>query len=458
MSIKNNIIRIFSANFLNAISGIVIGFLVPVILSLDAYAYVKTYTLYISYIGFLHFGFVDGMYIKYGGKDIKDIDKVVLKTEHRTFMNIQIIMTLIFILIGILKKDFIILIMALSIIPINTISFHKLFYQATGQFKKFANASYIYTGIYLITNLLLVILFKSNNYVLYIIVTLLANMVVFVKLEYKFYKEYKNVNTEYTECIKREIKDNVKIGFYVLLGNLSVLLFYGIDRWFVKIFYSNNDFAYYSFAISMLNIVNIFISAISITFYNYLAKGEDKEKIKSLKAYFLILGGLASFAYFGLSFIVNFALKKYIPSLNIIAISFATYPYMIVINALYVNLYKIRKDEKKYLKVVIGMLLISIVYNFIAVVLYDNAIYIAIATTMSFITWYIYSTRDFKYLKINLKEIFYLVCLLSVFLFSSHMKNFILGAVIYLIVYISLISSLYKKYIMELINMLLKKN
>ena len=63
MSIKNNIIRIFSANFLNAISAILIGFLVPAILSLDSYAYVKTYMLYISYIGFLHFGFIDGMYI-----------------------------------------------------------------------------------------------------------------------------------------------------------------------------------------------------------------------------------------------------------------------------------------------------------------------------------------------------------------------------------------------------------
>ena len=453
MSLKNNILRIFSANFLNAFSGIIIGFIVPAVLSLDSYAYVKTYALYISYIGFLHFGFIDGMYIKYGGKDIKEVDKGILKCEHRIFMSIQSVMTVIFLIIGLSTKDFIITIMAVSIIPINTTSFHKLFYQSTGQFKRFANASYIYTATYMITNLLLVFLFKSNNYILYILTTLVANLIVFIKLEYKFYIEFKDVDIKYSD----DIKKNIKIGFFVLLANLSVLLFYGIDRWFVKIFYSNNDFAYYSFAISMLNIVNIFINAISIIFYNYLSKDENVERIKKLKIYFLIVGGLASFAYFGLSLIVNIFLKKYIHSLSIIAISFATYPYMIVINALYVNLYKARKNEKKYLVVVLSMLLISIIDNIVAVYLVNNVRGIAVATTLSFITWYIFSMNDFKYLKCNIKECIYLLILLIVFLLTTHMKNYILGAIIYLITYITLVLTLYKKYILELIKIVVKR-
>ena len=203
MSLKNNILRIFSANFLNAFSGIIIGFIVPAVLSLDSYAYVKTYALYISYIGFLHFGFIDGMYIKYGGKDIKEVDKGILKCEHRIFMSIQSVMTVIFLIIGLSTKDFIITIMAVSIIPINTTSFHKLFYQSTGQFKRFANASYIYTATYMITNLLLVFLFKSNNYILYILTTLVANLIVFIKLEYKFYIEFKDVDIKYSDDIKK---------------------------------------------------------------------------------------------------------------------------------------------------------------------------------------------------------------------------------------------------------------
>lgn len=453
MGIKKNILKIFSANFFNTISAIIVGLIIPSILSLDSYASVKTYSLYISYIGFLHLGFIDGMYIKYGGKDIEDVDKGVLKYEHRVFINIQIFMTLIFLVISIINKDFIIFLMSISIIPINTLSFHKFFYQATGQFEKFTKINYIYSAIYLLINIILIFLIKSNNYILYIMTTIVANIIVFINLEVRFWSEYKNIHIKCT----KDIMNNIKVGFYILLANLSVLLFYGIDRWFVKIFYSNENFSYYSFAISMLSIVNLLVGSISIIFYNYLAKGENKEKIKKLKIYFLIIGGITSIAYFGLALIVNIFLKKYIPSLGIISISFAAYPYIIVINALYVNLYKARKDEKKYLKVVLLMLSTSILYNFIAVYISKNVNYIAIATTLSLITWYLYSMKDFDYLKMDLREGIYLSILIISFLFSTHIENFVLGAIIYLIIYSILIFLLYKKYVLELIKIALKK-
>lgn len=92
-------------------------------------------------------------------------------------------------------------------------------------------------------------------------------------------------------------------------------------------------------------------------------------------------------------------LKKYIHALSVIAISFATYPYIMVINVLYLNLYKVRKIEKRYLTVLLFMLIISTSYNFIAVYLFKDVIWIAIATTLSFITWYFYSMKDFSYIK-----------------------------------------------------------
>lgn len=55
MNLRKNIVKIFSANFINVISGIIIGFIVSAVLSLDSYAYIKTYTMYISYTGFLQF-------------------------------------------------------------------------------------------------------------------------------------------------------------------------------------------------------------------------------------------------------------------------------------------------------------------------------------------------------------------------------------------------------------------
>lgn len=428
MSIKNNIIRIFSANFLSMISGIIIGFVVPAILSVESYSFVKTYAFYISYIGFLHFGFVDGMYIKYGGKNPNEVDKAELKGEHKVFLLMQAIVTCIFLIFAFINKDIIMLLMGLSIIPVNTYSFHQLYYQAIGQFKGYAKVCYVYTLIYLLLNIFLAIIFRSENKILYCLTTLIAYGIAFLFLEYKFYKSTKGIKAKYDlKALK-----NVKVGFFILLGNLSVMMFYAIDRWFIKLFFDVDSFAYYSFAISMLNIINLLVSAVSVTFYNYLSKGENEEEVKKLKNAFLVLGGFASLGYFAFAAIVSIMIKKYIPALNIIAISFAAYPYMIVINALYVNLYKARKNERRYVKVVFFMVVISAIYNTIAIFISKTPEAIAVATTLAFITWYVYSIKDFGYLTVTKKEFIYLLILIVSFLTLSNNFNWLVGGISYL--------------------------
>ena len=448
MSLKNNIIRIFSANFLSMISGIIIGFVVPAILSVESYSFVKTYAFYVSYIGFLHIGFVDGMYIKYGGKSPNEIDKAELKGEHKVFLLMQIIVTAIFLIFAFINKDIIMFLMGLSIIPVNTYSFHQLYYQATGQFKGYAKVCYVYTLIYLLLNIFLAIIFRSENKILYCITTLIAYGIAFLFLEYKFYKSTKGIKVK---CDLKALK-NVKVGFFILLGNLSVMMFYAIDRWFIKLFFDVDSFAYYSFAISMLNIINLLVSAVSVTFYNYLSKGEDEEEVKKLKNGFLILGGFASLGYFAFAAIVSIMIKKYIPALNIIAISFAAYPYMIVINALYVNLYKARKNERKYVKVVFFMVVISAIYNTIAMFISKTPEAIAVATTVAFITWYIYSIKDFGYLIITKKESIYLLTLIVSFLVLANKFNWLVGGFSYLVILIVLNFIAFNKEIKEVLK------
>ncbi|EDT78999.1 capsular biosynthesis protein [Clostridium perfringens] len=454
MNLKKSIFKIFSANFLTMISGVIISFLVPAILSVEMYSYVKTYAFYISYIAFFSLGFVDGMYIKYGGIDLNKVDKSQLKLEHLVYLIIQIIFTIFFIIFSIIKSNLIIFLMGISIIPMNVVGFYKMFYQAVGEFNKYVYISYIYTIINFLSNIFLIFILKSKNYIPYCLTSLLANIVIYLYLEYKFLAEFRGVKIKYDKIVF----NNIKIGFFILFGNLSVMMFYAIDRWFIKLFYTVNDFAYYSFAISMLNIINLLISAISVTFYNYLAKDEDEEKVKKLKRYFIILGAFASLGYFVLAGIVSIILKKYILSLNIIAISFAAYPYMIVINALYVNLYKARKNEKKYLKVVLLMVVISTIYNTIAMLLSKNSVAIAIATTLSFITWYIYSSRDFKYLKSTRKESIYLFINLIGFLLASNFLNWFLGGVTYFIIFLISTWFVFKEDVIQEINLIIKKN
>lgn len=52
----------------------VTSFFLPRYLSIESYGYYKVFQLYVNYLGIAHLGFVDGIYLKYGGREIRDID------------------------------------------------------------------------------------------------------------------------------------------------------------------------------------------------------------------------------------------------------------------------------------------------------------------------------------------------------------------------------------------------
>lgn len=448
MNIKKSIFKVFSTNFLQVISSLIVGFIVPNILSIDGYASLKTFTLYVSYIGLLHFGYFDGLYIKYGGKKYEQLNFKELKGEHIFSVCLETIVMILIIFLGVINNNVVIILFGISILPINMSTFFKGIFQATGEFEKYTRIIKIYTIIYTISNIILALILKYDNYILYCVAIILSNFFALIFFEIRFLIKTKNVQAKFP----KDFWKIMKIGSIMLLGNIIVVGLFGIDKWFVKLFLSTDDFAYYSFAVSMLNIINTLVNAISVTFYNYLFENNSKEKINMLKKYLISLGGFASLAYFPLAFIVTYFIKKYIPSLDIIAITFAVFPYMILINALYVNLYKVNKNEKHYFKVVLGVLLISIIYNTVALLIFKDTTSIAMATLLTLLTWVIYSTIDLKNVTSDKKMYIYLIGITIIFLICANVFNWLIGGIIYFITYIIYTWIINKEVLIDLKN------
>lgn len=435
MNFKKILLKVFSANFFQLISAILVGFFVPAILDISEYANLKTYSLLVSYIGLLHFGFIDGLYLKYGGNKLEDVNKDVLLGEHIFLLIFELFISIIFVIFSVITKNVILLIFSFSILPYMSSSYFKHIYQATGEFSKFSKIMYIYTISYLALNLFLVFVLRITNYVFYCLLSIISNLLSVLVFECKFLRDIK-----YKPKIElSNIKDIFKSGFILMLGNLAVVLILGIDRWFVKIFLSVEDFAYYSFAVSMFNIITTLVSSIAIIFYNYLFNNLDFKKLNYIKNILMILGSFASSAFFLLCFIVNIFLSNYINSLEIIAVTFSIFPYMIVINVIINNLYKVMKVERKYLKTVLIVLTISIILNMIFLIISKSVISIAIATFFTMLIWLVYSINDLKVIKLYIRDILYLVLVSSGFFIISSFISSLIGFVIY-ILYITVIS------------------
>lgn len=100
-NIKTGMLKVLIANVVNLIIGLLSSFILPKFLSINSYAEIKTFQLYVSYIGLLHFGYVDALYLLYGGQEINKIDKDSLKENLSTFQVFQVIVTIISIGIGV---------------------------------------------------------------------------------------------------------------------------------------------------------------------------------------------------------------------------------------------------------------------------------------------------------------------------------------------------------------------
>lgn len=103
---------------------------------------------------------------------------------------------------------------------------------------------------------------------------------------------------------------------------------------------------------------------------------------------------------------------------------------MILFNSLYSNLYKVNKNEKKYFKIVFCMFIVSIIYNFIALI-FNSANCIALATIITLYTCIIFMSKDLKITKDNVNIYLYIFLCNLIFIYSSHLSNVIIGFVIY---------------------------
>ena len=126
---KKGIVHLLIANMLYLLISILNSFLLPKYLSVDTYAVIKTYTLYIGYAGFLSLGYADGMYLKYGGEEIERIDKAELSSNFKSYLVLEIIVSTICLGISAIIKDFVFMAFALGSLCINVIGYYKNLYQ-----------------------------------------------------------------------------------------------------------------------------------------------------------------------------------------------------------------------------------------------------------------------------------------------------------------------------------------
>lgn len=435
MSFKKGTIYVFIANLINLVISLFTGFILPKLLSIECYSNIKLFQLYIVYLGILTLGFGDGMYLRLGGKKIEDINKKEVLDEFKTFKYFQAVITIICIIISILIQNKILLFCSIVILPVNIGSYLRNLYQATGKFDLYSKFMNINTIFIFIINLFLVLIIKTDNYYFYICGYIFAYLIYWIYIEL----ETKNIFGKQKSIAKIEyLKNDIKSGMVLMLGNFGNVIFTTIDRLFVQNILGVIEFAYYSFAVSIENLLNVFITPISTVMYNYLCINQEEEKVLNIKRIILIFSALIIVFAFPAKFVIEMWINKYSDSIQIMFLLFISQYVSMMVRVIHINVFKAKKEQKKYFIIMVIIIIFSIISNILFYYILKSIQAFAIATIITNIIWFLIGEVMLKEYRLKLKDYLFFILEFIVFVFAGFKLNTILGTILYLLLTIIL--------------------
>ena len=437
MKILRNIFKVSIANLLSFGSSFIVGFILPLVLSVESFGIYRKFLLYLSQIFIFNLGFNDGIYIKYGGKEIKSLDKTKVINEHNFIIMYHSLITLIMLLIAIQNKNEILFYISISIFLYLSNGYFSNMFQSLNEFTYFSRANYFKTIIYIILLSFGVFIFKIKSYKYYILIQIVSFAVQYIYYEVVFLGyfgfQFNKQETVYFSVFR--------VGFLILIGNMATSLIGNIGSFVVNYFFKIEDFAQYSFQISVLNVILLFVNSVGVVFYNVILKISNNNVLNLIKKFNFILGIISSLSFFVFKFIIISYLPKYSSSIPILAITFLAIPVIITINILINNLYKTKKIEKKYFIDSVVMVIISFIIILFGVTIFKSLISVAIGTVISYYLYYIYLCfYRFSYLRLERNEIFIIFTFFITFYTISNFENYIFGFVLYLLYVITIVN------------------
>lgn len=438
LGLGRGIITIFSANLVNMIFNIFINFAQPKFLPISSYAAIKTFQLYGSYVGILHLGYIDGMYLKYGGKSIQDIKEDDLYSNISTLRVFQTAIEVISLLFALLIRNDILIFFSLSILPLNMAGYFKSLYQATGEFSKYSRIMNFNTFSAFSLNVLLILVLKDRNYQPYLLLYVVSYLFIWLYFEKQFKKRFNYTSIYYKKFNFNLLTSNIKNGILLMFGNLSSTILISMDRWFVKFLMDTEAFAQYSFAVSMESFLNIAITPVTITLYNYFCINNNDHQIKKMRNYVTIFAVFLPSAAFPAKFILQTFLKSYISADGIMFYLFASQTFYILVTGIYVNLYKAREQQAKYFTKLIIILVLGFLINILFYKLIPIKESFAIGTVVTLFIWFVLSERDFSEIKFGVKKFTYIILSVILLIFLGISFDAFSGFALYILIMASM--------------------
>ncbi|NMP59896.1 lipopolysaccharide biosynthesis protein, partial [Enterococcus mundtii] len=377
-NVMKNLYYTVAANFATLGISVLLNLFVPKLLGVTEYSYWQLYVFYSSYVGFLHFGWIDGIYLKIGGEEYDQLNKRDLGTQFWYLMIFELFLSFFVAIWAWLflphSEQSVILILT-AIVSVVTIikTFVLYIFQSTNRIKEYAQLSRNDRYLYV---LFIAIYFSlgGRNFFWLILLDILSKLLVTL-WGMSLIKDMLNVKLINLRVLFPEILDNINIGSKLMISNIASMLIIGTIRFFVQQKWTIETFGKLSFTLSLSNMFLTFINAIGIVMFPLLRR-TNKERLPEL---FRILRGLFVPLTYGLlifyipaKIILSLWLPEYAESLRFMGILFPIVIYEGRMSLLINTYLKTLRKEKTILFVNIITLGVTLLASLFVIFIVGN--------------------------------------------------------------------------------------
>jgi len=437
----------FFSNIISfGVSGL-ITLIVPKFITIESYGYFQVYIFYLTYIGIMSLGWIDGIVLRYGGAYYEDLNKGLFNGQFRLFSGMEFLIGLIMIAVslyvfGMSNDGYIYIFLGLTVVLSLPCSFFRYLLQAVNKIEQFSRNMVLDRGLYFCFTIMALVI-NNKSLVLLLVADVLARMIALVHMLW-ICRDIVKTKVVISRQTLNEGRENISVGCKLLLANNVGFLIVGVIRYAIKEAWGIETFAKISLAFSVSNLFMIFIRAMSIVVYPLLRR-VDENKMKELYTLIrtimmLILFGIM-ILYYPLKVILCAWLPGYKDGIEYMALLFPMCIFESKTSMLIETYLKALRKENYLLKINCYTVLISIMLAvFTSVILKNLTLSIlAILVVLAFrniMAEYIVGS----YLRIELfKSIFLESIMIIMFVLSSWYIGGVSGLILYILIYIAYI-------------------
>lgn len=461
-SFLRNMLKVAMSQGVSMLSGVAVGLLLPKALGLEDYGFLKIYTLYVAYTALLHLGFADGILLHLAGKDYESLDKTRMRTYTQFFVAMQSVLGAVLLVAGALVADpdysFIIAMLGVNMVIINLTTYYQFISQAVQRFSEYSFKNLVVAVLKLLFVAALLVLRYGNiasvDYRFYIIGLNVIDGLVLAWYVATYGAITFGKGEKLSPCLP-DIAGIFRLGIMLTVAYQTSHLVLALDRQFVSMFYSTEEYALYSFAYNIITLISTMISSLAIVLLPALRRVSPEEAGSHYGGFLrtvAMLVGLCVLCYFPLTVFIRWFLPEYAESVKYLRLVLPALMYHSGISVVMFTFCKALGENKAFFRISLLTLGIGLLTNALAQMIFATPEAISIASLITMALWYLIAgIRVGKRVQAKMgKEFVYLTVLGGLFLLCTEPSvNNWLGMALYVAAFAVVTAVFYGKFLLE---------